>query len=79
LPAPYVLYGAACLVLPLIYPTPSRPLMSLPRLILVDFPLFVALAVALERRRRTRWVVLALSVAGLVWMTALFATWNYVA
>ena len=53
--------------------------MSLPRLILVDFPLFVALAVGLRRRPVARGVVLAVFVAGLVMMTSLYATWYFVA
>lgn len=79
LPAPYTIYGLATLLVPLFYPTPLRPLMSLPRLILVDFPLFVALAAGLARRPVARGLVLAVFAAGLVMMTALYATWYFVA
>ncbi|MGO8685459.1 MAG: mannosyltransferase family protein [Thermoleophilia bacterium] len=79
LPAAYTLYGLAALAVPLCFPTASKPLLSLPRFILVDFPLFIALAAGLLRHPAWRWAVLAIMTAGVLVATILFATWNWVA
>jgi hypothetical protein len=74
LPAAYLGYVISSLALPLSVPVVGQPLMSLPRFMLVAFPLWVALALwALERGAVRR--VLAGSAAGLVATTALFAGW----
>lgn len=79
LPAAYTLYSLATLAVPLCFPTASKPLLSLPRFILVDFPLFIALAAGLLRHPAWRWAVLAVMTAVLLLATILFATWNWVA
>lgn len=56
--APYGLYSAALLVLALSSTSTWFPLQSLPRYLLADFPLFLALASLLERRPRARTAVL---------------------
>jgi len=50
--APYGLYAAASLAIPLSVPSGRFPLLSLPRFGLVIFPLFLALALVGERPRR---------------------------
>lgn len=69
-------YGAWCLAalsLPLSYPVEPEPLMSLPRFVLVLFPLHLWLAL------RWRTPAAALSAGGLALASALFTTWRWVA
>jgi len=56
--AAYGGYSAALLAIVLSSPAAGFPLASLPRYLLMDFPLFLALAVVLEGRPRARTVVL---------------------
>ena len=79
LPASYTIFAFVSLLLPLSYPTHSTPLLSLPRFVLVDFPLFIALAVVLVKRPLARWTVLAAMLAGLVLLTTTFANGMWVA
>ncbi len=74
LPTAFTVYALAAVLFPLLYPIAERPLSSVPRFLIVIFPLFIALAVLLEPRRRLRWVVVAISVAALIVATALFAS-----
>jgi hypothetical protein len=78
LPACSVL-AFASLLLPLCYPARGTPLLSLPRFAFVEFPLFIALALALDRHRVARGVVVVAMVAGLVLLTATFANDMWVA
>jgi len=78
----YGLYAAAALVLPLSYPVPAQPLMSLPRFLLVLWPLQLWLALWLLDRRRPAWApraALAVSAVLLGVSVALFSTWHWVA
>jgi hypothetical protein len=75
LPAAYTVYAVAALVFPLFYPSDGRPLSSLPRFVLVDFPLFVALAAVLVPHRVTRWVVTGVFLVLLLVATVYFASW----
>jgi len=79
LPAAYTVFAVASLLLPLSYPTHSTPLLSLPRFVLVDFPLFVALAAVVVKRPVARWVTVAVMLAGLALLTTLFANGMWVA
>jgi len=79
LPAAYAAYAAAALALPLSWPVGPQPLMSLPRFLLVLWPLWLWLALWTEGRPGRRGVALALCAAGLVVATALFATWHWFA
>lgn len=80
LPAAYGAYVLAALALPLSYPVAAQPLMSLPRFLVVLFPLFMWFGAFLAQRRpATRIVVLAASSLLLVFFTAQFATWHWVA
>lgn len=79
LPSAYTLYAATALLLPLSYPTPHTPLLSLPRFVLVDFPLFVALAATLAPRRAARWALLVVMALAMVVLTAMFANDMWVA
>jgi hypothetical protein len=72
-------YMACALLLPLSYPAQGQPLMSMPRLLLEAFPLFIGLG---DMMARTRWVratyfVLAIPLGML--LVSLFATAHWVA
>ena len=79
LPLAYGAYVLAALVLPLSYPVASQPLMSLSRFLLVLFPLGMALAVWLAAHPRIRLPVLVASAVLMMFFTAQFATWHWVA
>ena len=74
LPAAYTLYALAALLFPLLYSTTARPLYSLPRFILVVFPLFIGAGAALAPHRVWRWVVMGVMGLLLVASTVLFAS-----
>ncbi len=77
LPVAYGAYALAALALPLSYPEKLQPLMSLPRFMAVLFPLFLWLAIEVDRRRAAP-VAYAVSAAGLAAFTAAFATGRFV-
>ena len=79
LPAAYTAYAAAALALPLSWPVGPQPLMSLPRFLLVLWPLWLWLALWTRGRPGRRRVAVALCAAGLVVSTGLFATWHWIA
>jgi hypothetical protein len=80
LPAAYGAYVLAALALPLSYPVGPQPLMSLPRFLAVLFPLFMWLGAWLaEGGRVRRAAVLVPSGVGLAIVTAVYATWHWVA
>jgi hypothetical protein len=80
LPLAYGVYVLAALALPLSYPVAPQPLMSLPRFLLVLFPLNIWLAVGLASRPRalTR-AVLVLSGLAMAFFAGEFSTWHWVA
>jgi hypothetical protein len=80
LPLAYGGYVLAALALPLSYPVAPQPLMSLPRFLLVLFPLNMWLAVTLSSRPRvlTR-TVLVLSGLAMAFFVGEFSTWHWVA
>jgi len=78
LPLAYGAYLLAALALPLSYPVGTQPLMSLPRFLLVLFPLFIWLGDWLARHPRARWPMLCGSAALMVLFGAQFATWHWV-
>lgn len=77
LPIAYGAYVVAALLIPLSAPLPEEPLRSLPRFVLVLFPLWMWLATLVERRGLTK-PVTAVSAIGLVLLTGAFATWQQV-
>jgi hypothetical protein len=79
LPFAYGAYLLGALALPLSYPVASQPLMSLPRFLLVLFPLNIWLAVRLVSRPRLTRAVLVISALGLAFFSAEFSTWHWVA
>jgi hypothetical protein len=78
LPLAYLTYAALSLLLPLAYPYPSRPLLSMPRFVAVVFPAFWVIADLVERRRLPHTLVVASFAGGLSLLTVLFSTWWYI-
>jgi hypothetical protein len=79
LPLAYGVYVLAALALPLSYPVSAEPLMSLPRFLLVLFPLSIAAGAWLAERPRLQRPLLLGSSALMVLFLAQFATWHWVA
>jgi hypothetical protein len=76
--APYGLFAAVGLAIPLTVPSDRWPLLSLPRFGLVLFPIFLALA-ALGERPRTHAAIVGTSAIFLGIAVAQWATWQWVA
>jgi hypothetical protein len=79
LPLAYGVYVLAALALPLSYPVAPQPLMSLPRFLVVLFPLSIWLAAWLAAHPRARIPALAASGLMMAFFVAQFATWHWVA
>jgi hypothetical protein len=79
LPLAYGVYVIAALALPLSDPVSAQPLMSLPRFLLVLFPLGIWLAAWLTDHPRAQRPALVCSGAMMVFFGAQFATWHWVA
>jgi hypothetical protein len=79
LPLAYGAYVLAALALPLSYPVRSQPLMSLPRFLLVLFPLGIWFATWLAARPRAQKPALAASGLLMAFFGTQFATWHWVA
>jgi len=79
LPLAYGVYAIAALALPLSSPPAAQPLMSLPRFLVVLFPLSMAFAVWLAAHPRARIPALAMSALLMAFFVAQFATWHWVA
>jgi Mannosyltransferase (PIG-V) len=71
----YSTYALAGLLVPLTYAWPVRPLLSMPRFVLVLFPAFWVIARAVERERLPRALVVATFAGGYALLGALFVTW----
>jgi hypothetical protein len=79
LPTDLWIYGVAILLVPVLFGSATEPLMSVPRFVLVAFPLFIVLgATVLEERRVLVGWLLASAAVSLVF-TALFVSWHFVA
>jgi hypothetical protein len=76
LPPPYTAWAITGLMLPLSVPALDEPLKSLPRFMLVLFPLWIALALWARERGRLRRVLVIMG-SLLAISSALFTTWVY--
>jgi Mannosyltransferase (PIG-V) len=79
LPLAYGAYVIAALALPLSYPVTAQPLMSLPRFLVVLFPLGMWFAAWLQAHPRARRPALGGSALLMAFFVAEFATWHWVA
>jgi hypothetical protein len=77
--APYGLFSALCLALPLSVPSSRWPLLSLPRFGLVVFPFFLALAWIGGRHTRANAAIVASSALLLGVFVTQWALWDWVA
>ena len=78
LPFAYGAYVVCALMLPLSFPVTPQPLMSLPRFLLVLFPIFMWLALVCEERGITQRVAAASAVVLGLFVTQ-FAGWYWIA
>jgi hypothetical protein len=69
----------AALALPLSYPVTAQPLMSLPRFLVVLFPLSIWLGAWLTEHPRAQRPALVVSGLLMAFFVAQFATWHWVA
>jgi hypothetical protein len=79
LPLAYGSYVIAALALPLSYPVTAQPLMSLPRFLVVLFPLSIWFAAWLAAHPRAQRPALVGSGLSMAFFVAQFATWHWVA
>jgi hypothetical protein len=79
LPLAYGAYVIAALALPLSYPVTAQPLMSLPRFLVVLFPLSIWFAAWLAAHPRAQRPALVGSGLLMAFFLAQFATWHWVA
>jgi len=79
LPLAYGAYVIAALALPLSYPVTPQPLMSIPRYLLVLFPLAMWLAAWLAERPHLQRPALVVSALLMVFSWRSFSTWHWVA
>jgi len=77
--APYGLFAAVSLAIPLAYPSSRWPLLSLPRFGLVIFPFFLALAAVTAGKPRLHTAVVACSALFLGIAVVQWALWQWVA
>jgi hypothetical protein len=77
--APYGLFAALSLLLPLSVPSERWPLLSLPRFGLIVFPLFLALAAVAGGRPRLHAAIVAVSALLLGVAVVQWVTWQWVA
>jgi hypothetical protein len=78
LPVELGVYGLALVVVPVLSPPIDNPLMSMPRFLLVAFPLFIVLGALLKDRKLLAGWLSVSAVVSLVF-TALFVGWYFVA
>jgi hypothetical protein len=78
LPIAYSAYALAVLIVSISFPPPHEPLYSVPRFVIVLFPIFMWAGLAMTDLRRSN-LVLAGSAIGLAVLSAIFATGYWVA
>ncbi|HEX3031173.1 MAG TPA: mannosyltransferase family protein [Bacillota bacterium] len=74
----YSLYGLFGILLPLCTPATHSPLLSMPRFVLVLFPIYVVLALVI-RRQQLHWALISFFTMALVFLNILFANSRWVA
>jgi hypothetical protein len=74
LPLPYGIYCVLALLVPLLEPSRLVPLYSYHRFVLVVFPLFMGLAIVLEKRTKLFWVLASLSFVLMLYLAICFTS-----
>jgi hypothetical protein len=77
-PLTYTVYATSSILLPLLLPLASRPLLSVPRFVAVVFPVSWGWAVAAERRRPPETATLVVFAGGFCLLAFLFINWLFV-
>ncbi|MHB1612685.1 MAG: mannosyltransferase family protein [Sulfobacillus sp.] len=72
-------YMVLALMVPLSYPAAGTPLMSMPRLVLESFPVFIGVGLIMSERPWVRWVYFGLGLPLGALFVSLFATAHWVA
>ncbi len=72
-------YMVLALLVPLSYPATGNPLMSMPRLLLEAFPLFIGLGVLMTQKRWIQWTYFVVALPLGLLFVSLFATAHWVA
>jgi hypothetical protein len=78
LPASYLTYSFVSLLVPLSGMLASRPFMSMPRFVIVLFPAFWVVALAVERRKLPDQLVTGVFCGGYALLGVLFMNWYYI-
>jgi hypothetical protein len=73
LPPAFTLFAVLSVLFPLLFPSRLYPLWSVPRFVMVVFPLFIAVAIVLKERPVWRWSLIGLSFVVMLWLTGAFA------
>jgi Mannosyltransferase (PIG-V) len=76
IPLTYTVYAGLSLLLPLLLPLPSRPLLSMPRFAAVLFPVSWGYAIGAEKRRPPETATLVAFTAGFSILSFLFIVWQ---
>jgi hypothetical protein len=74
----YTVYAASSVLVPLLLPLSSRPLLSMPRFMAVVFPVSWGWALAAERRRPPEAAILVAFAGGFALLAFLFINWQFV-
>jgi hypothetical protein len=77
-PLTYTIYAMSSILLPLMLPLASRPLLSMPRFMAVLFPVSWGWAIAAERRRPPETATLVAFAGGFCLLAFLFINWLFV-
>ncbi len=75
IPLTYTIYATSSVLLPLLLPLASRPLLSMPRFVAVLFPVSWGWAIAAERRRPPEAAILVAFAGGFSLLAFLFINW----
>jgi len=75
IPLSYTIYATSSVLLPLLLPLASRPLLSMPRFVAVLFPVSWGWAIAAERRRPPETAILVAFAGGFCLLAFLFINW----
>ena len=76
IPTTYTVYASASILLPLLLPLDSRPLLSMPRFAAVLFPVSWGWALAAARRRPPETAILVAFTGGFALLAYLFINWQ---
>ncbi len=77
-PLAYTVYAGTSILLPLSFPFWDRPLLSMPRFVVVLFPVMWGFAIAAAEKRPPETAMLVAFAAGYGLLAVLFMNWDYI-